>query len=170
MILSSQIRRARTIKGTGARKPSSPETEPNFYTMPFLVKCIEEGGQTNSKLVVMNPDPLVADSMSTTRRIAPVYTPYVCGNYVKNPLVECTQTGNGPKQLSPFEPIPIFESTVSMHGCPERTTSTPTAAPAVRDEGRYGNQRQEESSTSQSYQDEADFIAEIGELRHFFAS
>jgi hypothetical protein len=33
--LSHRIQRIK-IKGTGARKPSSPETEPNFYNAPFL--------------------------------------------------------------------------------------------------------------------------------------
>jgi hypothetical protein len=33
--LSHRIQRIK-IKGTGARKPGSPETEPNFYNAPFL--------------------------------------------------------------------------------------------------------------------------------------
>jgi hypothetical protein len=33
--LSHRVQRIK-IKGTGARKPSSPETEPNFYNAPFL--------------------------------------------------------------------------------------------------------------------------------------
>jgi hypothetical protein len=33
--LSHRIQRSK-VKGTGARKPSSPETEPNFYVAPFL--------------------------------------------------------------------------------------------------------------------------------------
>jgi hypothetical protein len=33
--LSYRIQRTK-IKGTGARKPSSPETEPSFYTIPYL--------------------------------------------------------------------------------------------------------------------------------------
>jgi hypothetical protein len=138
--------------------------------MFFLPKWIEEaGGQANSKKIAIDPEP-IADSVSTARRIAPparlVSNPYVCGNYVKNSLVECCkQTENVPKQLSPFDPRPLLEaqSTVCMHGCPERrSTFTPTVVP-VCNEG-CGNQRREESSISQSDQDEADFIADIDEL------
>jgi hypothetical protein len=35
LFLSRRIQRMK-IKGTGARKPGSPETEPNFYIAPFL--------------------------------------------------------------------------------------------------------------------------------------
>jgi hypothetical protein len=38
------------IKGTGARKPSSPETEPNFYFAPFL--SAEEGGKVNPRAII----------------------------------------------------------------------------------------------------------------------
>ena len=41
--LAHKIHRIK-IKGTGARKPSSPETEPNFYAFPFLPAETNDAG------------------------------------------------------------------------------------------------------------------------------
>jgi hypothetical protein len=156
-----KIRRA-TIKGTSVRQASSPETEPNFYTMTFLPKRIEAGVQGNSKeACVVDPEPM-ADSVSNTKKIAPVHPvciPYVYGNYVKNSPIECKQAVNGhPNQLLAVDPIPLRQSTLSMHGCPEPTTFTPTVLvrSSVSD-GDFYNQRQDESSSSQPDLNEADF-------------
>jgi hypothetical protein len=169
-ILSLKIRRA-TIKGTGVRQASSPETEPNFYTMPVLSKCIEASGvQANSrKACVMDQSDSMADcSMSNARKIAPVHPvfilPYVYGNYVTNPPVEWKQTEeNGcPSQLLPVDPRPplLQSSTFSMHHgcCPEPTPFAPTVlVRSVLDEYMFNQRQQAESSASQSELDEADF-------------
>jgi hypothetical protein len=39
--LSTSIKRMK-IKGKGARKPSAPESEPDFYAMPFLPSCSDD--------------------------------------------------------------------------------------------------------------------------------
>jgi hypothetical protein len=187
-ILSFKIRRAR-VKGTGVRKASSPETEPNFYLMASMSKCVQEGVQSNSKKVESEP---MADSMGVRTAGVPLTEPnfYTMASSVSkqrseeagqanskivaiepDQVADCMstkeskQTENGPKLLSPFEPRPLLESAVYyLNGCPERTTSVPTVVPVSDHEG-CENQRQEvPSTTSQSDQDEADFIAEIDEL------
>ena len=47
-MLARRIQRTK-VKGTGTRKPSSPETEPNFYLMPYVgVERKQEPGVTVS--------------------------------------------------------------------------------------------------------------------------
>jgi hypothetical protein len=41
--LSHRIQRIK-IKGKGARKPSSPETEPSFFSAPYLPATISHNG------------------------------------------------------------------------------------------------------------------------------
>jgi hypothetical protein len=57
--LSLRIQRLK-IKGTGVRRPSSPETEPNFYNMPLLPNCkkqVEESGpRTKTEMIIMEPE------------------------------------------------------------------------------------------------------------------
>jgi hypothetical protein len=54
--LSLRIHRLK-IKGTGVRRPSSPQTEPNFYNMAFLphFKKVESGPPTKTKMTIMEP-------------------------------------------------------------------------------------------------------------------
>jgi hypothetical protein len=51
--LSHRIQRIK-IKGTGARKPSSPDTEPNFYDAPFLPSTIIPSKNTRVSMVSSN--------------------------------------------------------------------------------------------------------------------
>lgn len=50
------------VKGTGARKPSSPETEPDFYAMPYVYEKDQQSASAPSPcLRVGPPDPLSSE-------------------------------------------------------------------------------------------------------------
>ena len=53
--LCNRIQRIKN-KGTGVRKPSSPETEPNFYSMPFLPQSSSRVDQSNSRTLLWKSD------------------------------------------------------------------------------------------------------------------
>jgi hypothetical protein len=67
--LSHRIQRIK-IKGKGARKPSSPETEPNFFSAPFLPATIAHSKNSwipslgNTLPLGLNTDPGMGGSVS----------------------------------------------------------------------------------------------------------
>jgi hypothetical protein len=77
--LSHRIQRIK-IKGKGARKPSSPETEPNFFSAPFLPATIAHSKNPwistlgNSLPLGLNIDPGMGGSVSLQQlRAFPVH-------------------------------------------------------------------------------------------------
>jgi hypothetical protein len=53
--LSLRIHRLK-IKGTGVRRPSSPQTEPNFYNMPFLPHFNKvDSDPSKTEMIIMDP-------------------------------------------------------------------------------------------------------------------
>jgi hypothetical protein len=73
--LSHRIQRIK-IKGKGARKPSSPETEPNFFSAPFLPATITHSKNSwipslgNSLPLGLNMDPGTGGSLSLQQLLA----------------------------------------------------------------------------------------------------
>jgi hypothetical protein len=78
--LSHRIQRIK-IKGKGARKPSSPETEPNFFSAPFLPATITHSKNSwipslgNSLPLGLNMDPGMGGPVSLQQlRTFPVHS------------------------------------------------------------------------------------------------
>jgi hypothetical protein len=95
--LSHRIQRIK-IKGTGARKPSSPETEPNFYNAPFLPSTSLPSKNARVSMMASAPNmyPDTGGSLSLHQLLAfPAYGA---------PLQHQTQ----------FAPPPLFRTSASL--------------------------------------------------------
>ena len=137
--------------GGGLRKPSSPDTEPNFYKMPYLP---EEDGATSpaqtlaSKvpLIVMDPSP-PTDNVTSVELVSPerpIFPNVTRSNIWATDLKPPTpQTDvSGPLKRSVYDRMPhvVEPVTSSAQCCPvavasalERTPIFPNgAAPTVR--------------------------------------
>jgi hypothetical protein len=95
--LSHRIQRIK-IKGTGARKPSSPETEPNFYNAPFLPSTTLPSKNTQFSMMASGPN---------------MY-PATGGSLSLHQLLESPAYGASLQHLTQFAPPLPFHTSASL--------------------------------------------------------
>jgi hypothetical protein len=95
--LSHRIQRIK-IKGTGARKPSSPETEPNFYNAPFL-PCISLPYKNTQLSMLASGPNMYADSVGPTSL---------------QHLLAFPTFGASLQQQTQFAPPPLFRTSAGL--------------------------------------------------------
>jgi hypothetical protein len=102
--LSHRIQRMK-IKGTGARKPGSPETEPNFYNTAFLP----------STSVPTSNNTLVSSMVSNMLASGPNMYPGTGGAMpLQQVLAFPTFGASLPHHQAQFAPPPLFRSSASL--------------------------------------------------------
>jgi hypothetical protein len=145
--LSYRIHRQK-IKGTGVRKAASPETEPYFYSMPFLPQNGAAESQQSPKpeslfltpktqpLVVTDPGPCLpaasSKSASTPPLERPCFTPplVVTDSYTCLPADSSRSVSNSPLER-PWFPVLPAAADLSRKRV-QRTIILPRAGPAPR--------------------------------------
>jgi hypothetical protein len=99
--LSHRIQRIK-IKGTGTRKPGSPETEPNFYNAPFLPSTSDPSKNAQismvSNMLGSGPDMYLANG----------------GSLSLEQLLGFPLFGASLQHQSQFAPSPLFRSSASL--------------------------------------------------------
>jgi hypothetical protein len=155
--LSTSIKRMK-IKGKGARKPSAPESEPDFYAMPFLPPCnddVVKGGPphpsalSRSTLPTLSTPSVTAASWMSHLPVAPVDPHIASPRYIFSSNLPCLlqmkQRTNGRNFDQPssqdyanrsmWVPSPVLVPLLSQHHLPRAAVD-----PHVLDQPpRYSN-------------------------------
>lgn len=82
------------IKGEGARKPSSPETEPNFYLLPFLQPSPPEPNEATT-----NPSDSMA-ALAKNQTASPLGAPLATSQSIQRLLLSTAIADAAPAPMS----------------------------------------------------------------------